>query len=531
MEIFKIYSWLDRTAPWIAFAIAAIAVLSTQPYFVGFVQGHHGWVSSHYLAILQHSTWENWFVGYTLTNQVTPDEVRYVYWNRYPAIGSTIQRLLTLEFNDTLAEKIHASRVFMNVVFILTMAFGYLVLSKLIKRRKTAMAIVLVTFSSRHFLLYKDMVFAEQVSILASLIALYAIQRFYDNGKIGQLIALIAVTLSIGRGFPVLPLLLLWCIWAYLEYWRSKKEMLDTARRLARTSAFVLLFGLSLTGIYTLYNVYVESRISGVSLGETTIVEAATRRGGLQKGFNAVHKEKRKWKRFIKQQSRRLRVELFPIPRFILDRVPEKLRAPECSTSSCHSAVLSVLTMGLFFIWFFYWRDWSAAQRCVSVLLLLYGAVWLSMARNLAIFHDYTALYYYGVPLVLYGSLASRLPAKISPLLLIVALTLFLVNNADTNHRKQRMANKSNWIPENFQRIAENLPLEKVVFFERGYARFLKGRPYAAGFLLPDNPVTNNRDIADYLITYKKNETEEQLASGNDIVYLYQIHHDQAASE
>jgi hypothetical protein len=531
MVIFSKFSWLDKAAPRIAFAIAAIAVLVTQPYFIGFIPGHHGWVSSHYLAILQHSTWDNGFVGYTLINQVGPDESRYLYWNRYPAIGSTIQRLLTLEFNDTLAEKIQAARLFMNVVFILTMAFGYLVLSKLIERRKTAMAIVLVTFSSRFFLLYKDMVFAEQVSILASLVALFAIQRFYENGKTGQLIAIIAVTLSIGRGFPVLPLLLLWCIWECLGYWWSKKETLNTARRLARTSVFVLLFGLSLTGIHTFYNMVVESRITGVSLGETTIVEAATRRGGLQKGFNTAHEERRQWNNFIQQQSRMLRIELFPLPRFIRDRLPVELASPKCATAVCHGAVLAVLAAGIIFILVFHWYRWSAAQRSVAVLLLLYGATWLGMARNLAIFHNYTALYYYGIPLVLYGAIAARLPAKISPLLLVGALALFLANNADTNQRKQRMADRSNWIPENFQRIAENLPGGKIVYYEGGYARFLKRRPYAAGFLLPDNPVTNNRDIADYLITYTKNETEQQLASGNDIVYLYRIHHDQAASE
>ena len=93
------------------------------------------------------------------------------------------------------------------------------------------------------------------------------------------------------------------------------------------------------------------------------------------------------------------------------------------------------------------------------------------------------------------------------------------------------MADRSNWIPENFQRIAENLPPGKVVYYEGGYSRFLKRRPYAAGFLLPDNPVTNNKDIADYLVTYHEDDNAEQLASGNGSVYLYHIHHDEAVTE
>ena len=91
METFSKTLWLDRSAPWIAFAIAAITVLVTQPYYVGFIPTNHGWVSSHYLAILQHSTWDNGFVGYTLINQVTP--TRFTMY-----IGIAIRRLAA-QFN------------------------------------------------------------------------------------------------------------------------------------------------------------------------------------------------------------------------------------------------------------------------------------------------------------------------------------------------------------------------------------------------------------------------------------------------
>jgi hypothetical protein len=114
---------------WTFLALAAVLVLVSQPYFVGFPAGHHGWVSSHYLSILSHTTPETGLVGYTV-GVIEPDgKAEFVYWNRYPALGAVLHRALTLEFTDNLAETIHISRQFMNLVFILNLCLSDLVLN------------------------------------------------------------------------------------------------------------------------------------------------------------------------------------------------------------------------------------------------------------------------------------------------------------------------------------------------------------------------------------------------------------------
>ncbi|MBK8619711.1 MAG: hypothetical protein IPN96_22040 [Anaerolineales bacterium] len=45
------------------------------------------------------------------------------------------------------------------------------------------------------------------------------------------------------------------------------------------------------------------------------------------------------------------------------------------------------------------WKQ-TADRRMIYLILTLSGFVWLFPLRNLAAFHDYTAMYYIGIPLV-----------------------------------------------------------------------------------------------------------------------------------
>jgi hypothetical protein len=345
-----------------------------------------------------------------------------------------------------------------------------------------------VTYSGYYFQYYKDMIFAEQLSILGSLIAVVAIQRFYRNGKAWVLYALMVLALSIGRGFTVLPILVLWVVFELLRRRRGSPDADACPARSRLTSVSVLVLGLGLVLGSTLYNSVVEARYRNTSLGQTSIMEAFTRRAGLDESFNQKHSEKREWGYFVAQQNNRLRRVLYPVPRRLEAYVPR-------------TAVPVALIVGLLFVAFRFRSRWNTAQRLTAFTLLLYGPLWLALARNLTLWHDYTAMYFYGIPLVLYGAILSAVPRRLSPGLVLAGFTVFFAATVEMDHRKTTMAARSNRVTEELQVIAEAVEPGRVIHYEGGYREFLRGVPFASGFYFSRNPVTDDPAFADYVIS------------------------------
>ena len=76
------------------FVVVAFAVFWTQNEKVGFERGHHGWVTSHTLAILDKANLENGFVGFAL-RLVKPDGTKHFdYFDRYPVLFSVAMNRL-----------------------------------------------------------------------------------------------------------------------------------------------------------------------------------------------------------------------------------------------------------------------------------------------------------------------------------------------------------------------------------------------------------------------------------------------------
>jgi hypothetical protein len=510
----------ERWVVWAILAACGGLVLLSQPYFVGFPSGHHGWVSSHYLAILEHTRRASGLVGYTLGVVDADGTLRNFYWNRYPVLGALVQRELTLGLADGLADTVHLSRQFMNGVFILNIVLSYLVLDRILRRRIVSLAVVLATFSGHFFQFYRDMVFVEQLSILGSLIGIWAIQRFYRDGRLAVLGAAIVPALAIGRGFTLLPILALWAVFA----WVSRRQASSPAGGGAscrRASAGVLGLGLLLSGASVYYNASAEARFDDLPLRDTSVLEAAARRGGFDPTFNREHSEGRRWLPFLAQQSGRLRCTLYPVPRSSSRWVPDDLSSESCRGWVCAWATPVILMLGLPFVVADFRSRWDPAQRFAALALLAYGPIWLGLARNLAIWHDYTALYYYGIPLVVYGAIASRLGARGSFALLGLALALFTWSTLEMRGRKTEMARHVNWVTADFQTIADTLrSAPGVIYYEGGWNRLLPGVPFASGFYLPDHPVTEAVERADYVISNRRERRPRSLTPQNRGIFL-----------
>jgi hypothetical protein len=503
--------------------MAAATVLLSQPYLVSFLPGHHGWVSSHYLAILEHTGPETRWVGYTLGVAEASHRVRYDYFNRYPVLGTMLHRAPTLGLADRLEARIHLSRQFMNLVFLLTMASSYFVLDRIVRKRTVAMASVLFTYSGYYFLFYKDMIFAEQVSILGSLIAVLAIERYYRNRSGWQLFGMLALALSIGRGFTVLPLLVLWFGFEAVRRAASaRRPAMEGARASALgASGRGLLLGLLLTAASTAYNISAEAAANRVPLAETSIVEAAVRRGGFNGDYNEQTRDERGWTRFLSSQVDRGRLLFFPVPSVLQRLMGTRISASPCDRLLCSLSVPAVILLGLVCLFHRRRSWWTPGRGFVAVALLGYGFAWLLPARNLTIWHDYTAIYYFGLPLLLYGMIANRLPRKLAPLLLVACFVGFVLNISDVDAVKRRLAERYNWITEDFQAIADHLPPGQVLYFDGPHRKFLSSTPFVSGFYLPDQYVTDDPELADFVVRLRPRDFRDVLTPENRRIFLF----------
>ena len=66
------------------FCLLAVIVFATQFSYAGFYDKHHGWITAHALALADHATPANGFVGYALTFVEEGGELDYFYFDRYP---------------------------------------------------------------------------------------------------------------------------------------------------------------------------------------------------------------------------------------------------------------------------------------------------------------------------------------------------------------------------------------------------------------------------------------------------------------
>jgi hypothetical protein len=89
----------------------------------------------------------------------------------------------------------------------------------------------------------------------------------------------------------------------------------------------------------------------------------------------------------------------------------------------------ALLVGGLFAVIILLARRLDPNRRLVLLLTALAGPVWLIGMRNLSAFHDYTAMYYLGIPLAFYAALITRLrwPGGVWLALVFVGFGLSLI--------------------------------------------------------------------------------------------------------
>ncbi|HML40827.1 MAG TPA: hypothetical protein PKD23_09100 [Bellilinea sp.] len=492
--------------------IVAVMTITLQNKIVGWEPGydeyqpkHHGWVSSQGLAIIASATPENHFVGYAILEKDENNNPVYDYFDRYPVFFSAIFNQI-LQLETKLSSKIYLAKQVMNLIFIATLLVAFLLIDKLIKNKPLAITATLFAFSNPFLLFYKDMVHFDQPALFGFLLLIYAIALYRIDGKKFPVYIATLIAVGAGRGYASFATLGLWFIFeAFLIFKVKGPAFGQKVKHLIRHPAFQLcIIAILWAAALLSYNIVIEAHTRNIPLSETSIINSAQRRLSLNEAFNEEYEVVTNWSYFLRTQVDRLIQWTFPVDRVNLGDLGN-----------------FILLLGMYAIMWLAIRKFPLEKKLIFLLLMFSAYFWMIPMRSLTAFHDYTTMYYIGIPLTFYTAVVLLLkPSKdAASYLAIMALVLYLGGITQLSYWHYSLAGNTNEYTYDYMRIDaaiegewNNIFIQDIVPYGTYAPRFYLGNQYEA----PE-------DISDYVITANENygPPEDNLTPENNLLYLF----------
>lgn len=478
-------------------------IVGWEPGYDDYQPRHHGWVSANTLAIISKATPENFFVGYALAYRNDQGKADYEYFDRYPVFFSALfNRALTLA--DNLAEQFYLAKQIMNLIFLGTLILAFLIIEKLTGNKLLSLAVTLAAFANPYLLWYKDMVHFDQPALFGFLLLIYAIALYKLEGLKKPLYVSTFVAIALGRGYASYSILFLWLALEGFLILRTKgltfAERLRTILR--HPSCILLALAIAWGGLLLSYNIVVEAHKRDVTILQTSILRSARYRLSLNPEFNLENEGVINWRIFAEGQVERILQWTFPLKGVNYE-------------FSGNSLVLG----GMFIIiGVMIWRE-SLERRIVYLILVLSGFGWLIPLRNLSAFHDYTAMYYIGVPLVFFLAVLAflKLPKQAAYVLAMLGLVLYVSAIVHVKAWHEERAGNADQYTYDFMRILDNID---------GTGRNINmpeqipQGPFTPGFYLSEH-FLSSPEAADYVVTRNRKYPAENLTPENKLIFLF----------
>jgi hypothetical protein len=465
---------------------------------------HHGWVTANTLAIISRATPENYFVGYALASKDNQNRAHYEYFDRYPVFFSALFNRILLLASD-LAGKLYLAKQIMNLIFLGTLILAFLILDKLTRNKPLSLAATLLAFSNPYLLWYKDMVHFDQPALLGFLFLIYAIALYKLDGRKLPLFIAPFIAVGLGRGYASYSILFLWFMTeAFLIIrvkelnWRNKLYSI-----LRHPSFFLLVLAVLWGASLLLYNIIVEAHTRDVSIIQTSILRSARYRLSLNNEFNLENEGVINWQTFAEGQIHRIIQWSFPVK------------------EADFGLAVNSLILGCMFIMMgiMVWRQ-SLEKRIVYLILILSGFGWLVPLRNLSAFHDYTAMYYIGIPLVFFLSifLLLHLPRQAGYVAAILALGLYLFNIVQVKAWHEARADRAELYTYDFIHILEKIDGKNKNI---NMPESIPYGPFPPGLYLSEHYLTSP-EIADFIVTRNRKYPAVNLTPDNQVIFLFE---------
>ena len=433
-----------RLASWLPLALLLLA-MSTM-YLFGNGWGRfdrpelgHNWNSVKNMAIAENLSPSHNFLMF-LSRRVGLDGAPvYEPYNRFPVGGFALIKLVILPFGDDLSAKLYAARMLMLLMFVGAAALAYLSLRRITSHRWIALAATLWAFSGYYVLYYSDVVSNEMtMDLFGIMLVFHGMTVFIQDGRFGQLLGKTGLALLVG--WHVYALLLPFIIFGMskesLRALRGNTTGNDIATRIRslsaalirsrylRLGAVALIFGLALLS-FNFANEYAALE------GETPLRELPSVQSMLKRtSLDTAHipsRQETSWGAFLAGQFERIGRMVLPTA---LTIQLDGLRYPHSfeETSRLSYKVVGIAAAGACLLGLILWRR----HRILLTTLALFGLCWGIGMRGNTAFNFHEAMFYIGIPLVLFTLILLSLQRRwrwLPAVAAVAALSVFALSN------------------------------------------------------------------------------------------------------
>ena len=379
---------MARTLPWtvLLLALSTVFVLGHEGRDLLYRAGHHGATTAGFLTISRNLSPEHNFLMFQQEIQRADGTRTYSPYGSFPVGGFALIKLAVGPFDGGLSQHLHAARMFMLLFFVGTAMLAYHSLARLLSNRWTALTATALTFSSTYFLYYADMVSTEVMDLCGVMLVFHGMVLFVQEGRLRQLWIKTAVALLVG--WHVYALLLPFVLFGIAGDRPSVRRLPFSPH--IRLGAFSLGFGMLVLG-FNFANEYVAMNASSVA--DLQVYESMTRRLGMNESFNAAQADRLAWDYFLSLQF--FRIGGMVLPFALYDHIPGPDASPSlpvvllgiAMTGACVVCVLG-----------------ASRYRVLAATLAAFGFVWSLTMRHHTFTHDWSAIFYLGIPLVVLGA-------------------------------------------------------------------------------------------------------------------------------
>lgn len=474
---------------WVGFLVFALVFLKLQPPLTGFTLGsHHDFLSGHGLAVSAGTSLAKPFQMYD--GRYLSDSDTLVY-SRFPFWPFYLTEAVSSAMSDNLADKIKWSRRQMALWYLLAALFCFLAMAYVLKDQLQAAVATAMAFTSHYILFYHEMIFNDVPALFGCTLVFWAFVRPKD--KRTNLTRILAILASLSLGWQPLTVLVSFLVY---EAFLLKGE--------GGWGFKHMLIGLGVAGLTVagnlMANLVAESYMVGVPFTELPTVKSMLMRFGFDESFNQAQAATLGWPQFLQTQ-------LTYIGRSAL---PKSVGG----VSAYLGAGIFVLAAGFLLV----------RQTALALFpLFVGGLIWHFGLRNFTGIHDFQAMFYVGIPLIVAAALirgAGLLPKPKWAVGVILVLGLGLAAKAVKHdfYSKAKMGATGSRMTADFMEIKKHLNPGSAVFMTKDGFKKIRARHLAAFYLHP--ALQSSVARADYVIDVKRPNLES-LTPGNNFFFLY----------
>ena len=398
----------------------------------------HDWNTGKNLAIAENLSPAHNFLMFIRERPGPGGGPDYEPYNRFPVGSYALIKLVFAPFDDDLAAKLYAAQILMLAMFAGAALLAYLSLRRIIASRRIAFAATLPAFSSYYILYFNDMVSNEiMMDLFAVLLVFHGMTILMQEGRFGQLLAKTCLALLIG--WHVYALLLPFIVLglggetiralrgnmrgkSVIARIRSAAAALIRSRYL-RLGLTALVFGLAVLG-FGLGNEYAALG-DGTPFRELPTIRSIERRTGQNEAYSAYRAELVAWGTFLTENFRRIGQTVLPYAVTVhSDGLPYASSAEPLSLpyAAIGIAAAGACLLGLLFL---------RRRRMLLATLVLSGLCWGIGMRFSTALHNFEAVFYVGIPLVLFMLILLGLRRRwrwLPGIAAVVALPVFILS-------------------------------------------------------------------------------------------------------